>query len=427
MPLRDRYDNPLSTASHAARDAYDGALDALLAGAPDMVSRFEAVAAVDPGFALGHADLSRARLVTGDGPGARAALADALQAADSGGADSRERSHINVFDLMLQGRAADALAAVRAHVADHPRDALVVQTSTTVFGLIGFSGMAGREAEQLAFNAGLADAYGDDWWFLSQLAFAACEAGQTDRASALIDRSLALQPRNAHGAHVRSHASYEAGDVEAGRRYLADWLEDYDRSAVLHGHLSWHVALWSLQQGDDTAMWRILDADVAPGAAQGVPLNVLTDTASLLFRAQLAGLAVPQDRWKTVSAYARKVFPKPGLAFADFHAALAHAMAGETEALARLREDAAGPVADLVRSLADAFDAFAAQRWAEAAAGFSHALGDHARLGGSRAQRDLLDFALLAALLKLGRAEEARRLLALRRPAQAAAPLAGLH
>ena len=47
------------------------------------------------------------------------------------------------------------------------------------------------------------------------------------------------------------------------------------------------------------------------------------------------------------------------------------------------------------------------------------ALADHARLGGSRAQRDLLEFALLSALLKLGNSDEARRMLAMRRPVHA--------
>lgn len=425
--LRDRYDNALSTVSQAARDGYDAAMDAVLAGAPDMVSRFEAVVAEDPAFALGHAGLARARLVTGDGPGAKTAIDAATTAAEAGGADARERAHVEVHGLMLAGRAADALAAVRAHVVEHPRDALVVQTSTTVFGLIGFSGIAGREAEQLAFNAALAPAYGEDWWFLSQLAFAACEAGQVERASVLVDRSLALEPRNAHGAHVRSHASYEAGDAEAGRAYLAAWLDGYDRSAVLHGHLSWHVALWSLQQGDVETMWRIVDDAVAPGAARGVPLNVLTDTASILYRAELAGVPVAASRWKAVSAYALETFPKPGLGFADAHAALAHAMAGDAEALHRLQETAAGPAADLVREIAEAWEALAARRWEDAAALLTDALKDHARLGGSRAQRDLLEFALLSALLKLGRGGEARRLLALRRPAQTAAPLVGLH
>ena len=43
-------------------------------------------------------------------------------------------------------------------------------------------------------------------------------------------------------------------------------------------------------------------------------------------------------------------------------------------------------------------------------------MADHQRIGGSRAQRDLIEYALLCTLLKQGRADEARLLLAMRRP-----------
>ncbi|MEX2520778.1 MAG: tetratricopeptide repeat protein, partial [Paracoccaceae bacterium] len=102
--------------------------------------------------------------------------------------------------------------------------------------------------------------------------------------------------------------------------------------------------------------------------------------------------------------------------FADAHAALAHAMAGNGEALARISSGAKGPMACLVRALAGGFGALAAGDWAAAAAHLTGAMTDHARLGGSRAQRDLIEFAMAAALLRMGRAEEARRLLAMRRP-----------
>ena len=43
-------------------------------------------------------------------------------------------------------------------------------------------------------------------------------------------------------------------------------------------------------------------------------------------------------------------------------------------------------------------------------------MADHARLGGSRAQRDLLELTLVNVLIRQGKAGEARRLLAMRRP-----------
>ena len=50
------------------------------------------------------------------------------------------------------------------------------------------------------------------------------------------------------------------------------------------------------------------------------------------------------------------------------------------------------------------------------------------RLGGSRAQRDLIELAYVHCLLRLGHAEEARRTLRLRRPVLSGAPpVLGLH
>ncbi|WP_137125054.1 tetratricopeptide repeat protein [Roseomonas sp. HF4] len=424
--LRDRYGNEVATSSSQARDLYITALDSLLAGAPRMATDFEQVVETDPGFALGHCGLARARAISGDGAGARTAIAEARRLAD--GLPDKQRSHINAVGLLIDGKAAEAGRAVRAHVAEHPRDALVAQICTSVFGLIGFSGQPGREAELLAYTASLLPHYGEDWWCLSQHAFSLCEVGRIDEASATVDRSLALNPRNAHAAHVRSHASYEAGDRAAGLAYLRDWLEGYDRRGLLHGHLSWHVALWALEQGDIGMMWQIIDADVAPGAAKGLPINVLTDTASILYRAELAGEPVSPDRWRQVSAYAKQFFPKASLAFVDVHVALAHAMAGDTDALASIVANPAGPAASLVRAFAEAYGAIARQSWEEATAHLTDAMADHARIGGSRAQRDLLEFTLLGVLLRQGHAEEARRLLALRRPALAgSAPVRGLH
>ncbi|NNJ74478.1 MAG: tetratricopeptide repeat protein, partial [Anderseniella sp.] len=386
---------------------------------------FDAVVAEDPNFALGHAGLARAHQATGNVAKAREVIAKARELAT--GITEREAGHINVFDLLANGRTADGLAAVVDHARSNPRDAMVVQTSTSIFGLIGFSGLPGREAEMLAFTSALQPHYADDWWYLSQYAFALCETGQVDKASSVIDRSMAINPRNAHGAHVRSHIDYEAGETQAGVSYLNDWLKDYDRSAVMHGHLSWHVALWALQLGDTDQMWQRVDADVKPGAALGMPINILSDTASILYRAELAGVTVPKEKWREVSAYASKFFPNPGLSFIDYHAALAHAMAGDGDALSNIISNPNGPAGDLVRDVAEAFGAIANQDWLKAERLLTSCMADDARLGGSRAQRDLLEFSLLECLLKQGKAEEARRLIALRRPVLAdTRPVQGL-
>lgn len=424
--FHDRYGNPLSTSSAAARDAYVEGMDRFLAAAPGVEDAFAEAVAADEGFALAHLAIARNRQVMGRG----ALVAEPLAAAraHAGGVSAQEAGQIHALGRLLDGKPAPAFEAIGAHLADHPRDAMVAQPCMGVFGLIGFSGRPGREAEMLAFTTALAPHYGDDWWFLSAHAFAEMEAGETAAAEGTIERALLGNPRNANGAHYKSHLHYETGDSTGGLAYLVDWRQDYDRSALLHCHISWHIALWSLAAGDVERMWREIDAAIAPGAAWGPSLNVVTDMAAILYRAGLAGVEVPPERWRQVSAYAAECFPNPGLAFADVHAALAHSMAGNGEALAKIVGGAKGPAGDVVRDLAEGFGAMAVGRWDEAVEHLAPVMADHARIGGSRAQRDLIEYAMLACLLKLGRAEEARRLLATRRPvAGSPAAVAGLE
>ncbi len=423
--LNDRYDNPLTTRSQSARDAYVEGVDSILSANGDGIGLLQGAVQADDSFALAHAALARALQISARGAEAVAAITKARALA--AGISGRERGHINMLGHLIDGDGALAYAAALDHLAAFPRDALIAQPLTGVFGLIGFSGLSGREAEQLAFLAQLAPHYGEDWWFGTQFAFAQIEVGQADRALQTIECALERNPCSAHGAHVRAHIHYERGETEAGLAYLGEWRRDYQRRGVLYCHISWHVALWMLERGDAAAAWRIIDDCVRPGKVWGPPLNVLTDTASFLHRAELMGGAPQPERWREVSEFARQLFPKPGIAFADVHAALAHAMSGETDALAKLIAEPVGPAGEVVAALAQVFAAFARQDWTESIALLAPVMATHERIGGSRAQRDLLEFSLVAALLKAGRPDDARLTLISRRPKKVGArAVAGL-
>ena len=424
--LRDRYGLALSTNSAAARDAYVEAMDLFLGANAGAEQAFARAALEDPSFALAHAGRARALHMRGRGREARESMAAARSAAN--GCSAREAGHLNALGLLVDGDGPGAYAAILVHLGDWPLDAMIAQPCCGVFGLIGFSGRTGREAEQLAFTDRLAPHYGDDWWFLAQHGFSQVEAGQVAEAECLLERALAGNPRNANAAHIRAHVHYEAGERRDGLARLEDWRRDYDREGQLACHIAWHVAVWKAEEGDMDGAWRVFEADVAPDGAWGPPINVLTDSAAFVLRAGLAGAALPEGVWERLSDYAARFFPNPGIAFADIHAALAHAMAGRGEALAHIAGAAAGPAGDMVAGLAQALDAYARSDWEDAIAMLAPWMAAHERIGGSRAQRDLLEFALLGALLRSGRTEEARRLLILRRPVHAAAPpLAGLR
>ena len=413
--MEDRFGNELSTASRAARDQYVEGVDGFLTAMPGAEAAFERAVDADANLALANVGIARCRLLMGDRAGAQAAIAAARAAK---GLNARETAHVAASGMLADGDVPGGYQAIRAHARDYPRDTMVVQTCTSVFGLIGFSGREGREAEQLAYTSELAPHFGDDPWFLGMHAFANGEVGRLDIARELIDKALAGNPKSAHNAHVNAHIHYEAGEHDAGYRFLKEWWKDYGKGGAIHGHVSWHVALWALDAGDMDFAWKIVDENCKPGGSEGPPLNILTDTISFLHRAHLRGVDVPAARWQEISQYAADYFAAPGLAFADMHVALAHSMAGNKDAVENLIQQAAGPAADIVAPAAAAFRAFADEDWDGVELHLSAAMPAHERFGGSRAQRDLLEFTLAHAMCRQGKQKDADRLLAMRRPRQ---------
>jgi hypothetical protein len=425
--LEDRYGNALTTTSPAARDAYVAGMDRLLSADAGIVAAFEQALAADDGFALAHVALARTQQVQGRPGEIKAALQRGLALA--AGTTIREQSHVSIFEQILTGRRGAAIPAVLEHLKTWPRDAMVLAPITGVFGLIGFSGQAGREAEQLAVLEPFASDYGDDWWFRMVLAFAEIEMHEYDRGLKNIETSLRGFGRNAHAAHVRAHLFYELGKREAGLAYLDDWTRDYSPEGQLHCHISWHRALWSLETGRRERAWEIYRTALKPGAAWGPPLNVLTDCASFLVRAEMAGEIVDPALWNEIAEYAVRWFPNSGVVFADIHSALAFAMAGKRDALQRIIGNPLGPAADILVPIARGFDAFARRDWATVVGEIRPVLETHERVGGSRAQRDLLEYTVTCALLRNGQRDEALKLISGRRPANGKGgyPLAGLH
>lgn len=417
--LADRYGLPVSTSSAAALDAYVAGADCLLGAIAGADEYLDHAIADDPGFALAHIALARARFVSAEVGKARDSAARARELAERTG--MRERSHVNAIALAIEGKPVESLAATRIHLSEFPRDAMVLAPATGVFGLIGFSGHQDREAEQYEMLRDLATYYGDDWWFDGAFAFAACEFGRLDEARKLIERSMATNPSSANGAHIRAHVHYERGEMVPALDFLDAWMPGYDRRGLMHCHLSWHVAMCALTVGQLDRAWDVYRADVAPGGAWGPPINVASDAASFLWRCELAGQKRDAARWHAVREYTQRCFPRAGLAFIDVHAALACVADGDSAGFDRLVNElheriSAGksPVGGVVPLLARGFAAYAAEDFSAAIALLEQALPETVRIGGSRAQRDLVEGTLLAAYLKAGRPNDARALVARR-------------
>ncbi len=412
--LTDFYGNHLTTSTGLARDNYDIGVRAFLSANYGAKEAFSQAIEADPNFALAYLGLVRAFMSSGQVTEAKAAFGNTKNLL--AGLTSREKSHFLCCELILFGDAKKARLAVHEHVSEWPRDAMIAQMSTSVFGLIGFSGEVGRETDLLKYTEKLLPHYGDDWWMLSMHAISLCETGQTLKSMKLMEKALNLNPRNANAAHFFAHILYEENEVSAGRDYLAAWMPNYDHRSLLHGHLSWHQALWALQDGEESEMWEIVDASVSNEKGSSLPINALTDTASIYYRAKLAGYNVSGERWLELSKYAAEKFPTMGQSFADIHAALAHAMAGNEEYLSKLIHGNSGFAGDIVPAVAKAWRAISENKWDKAREELETASSEFERFGGSRAQRDLLEFTYVNVLLRTGNKETARKILLERRP-----------
>ncbi|MCK1385655.1 tetratricopeptide repeat protein [Bradyrhizobium sp. 21] len=417
MAHEDRYGLPLSTSSQQAAAAYREGVDLMLAGWTGTVEALESAIAADPDFALPL--IARARVhgfyQQGDLARGKAALARELVAKRG---TERERSHVETLALAIEGRLPEAIASTMKHVDAWPRDAVVLSLPLGAFGLFAFSGMADHDRARHELCERVAHHYGEDWWFLTMSGWAMTENGDVVRGRGITERGFDLRRQNAHAAHAVLHAMFEDGSIEKADRLVDDWLPSYDRAGILHGHIRWHQALGALEHGDAARALAIYADVLQPQATQAPPLNVITDAASLLWRLSAYGHAVPKALWVEADTTAQKLFPKSSLPFADVHMALFAAATQNREALAaRLAmieqrlADGKLPAGPVVPAICHALAAFADEDYAACVQTLAPVLTEVVRIGGSHAQRELIEDTFIVALMRGGELPRARTML----------------
>jgi len=409
MSVADRYGLPLSTPSAGAAEHYQNGMDRLLAYGAGAEQAFAAAVEADPGFALAHAGRALFALFQGDGATAKIAVERARTLA--AGTTRRERQHVEALVTIVGGEGARGLGLIEEHVKEFPRDALLVNQAASTIGL---SGRADREQHRVAFVERLASDYGEDWWFQSALGFGYHEVGRYAESRRLSELSLRQYPGNANASHNIAHVCYETVDNAGGIATLSKWLEGYDRLAPFHCHLAWHLALFELQSGRPDEALAIYERDIA-GSTN--PRLAMIDGTALLWRFGLYEFPTGPLPWRHLADLAARV-TRPGFVFGDIHAALAYASIGDAAAISALIAglealDARGhPIARaVVLPLVRGTVAYASGDYAGALDHLEPVDGQIHRVGGSHAQWELFEETMVACQLRLGRVDDAARLL----------------
>ncbi len=389
------------TGGEDAVGAYNRGVQCLLRLEEGSLHAVAASVALDPTFALGHAALALLGHELCAPVDVEARLLDARRHVGRG--TERERSHVEAVERHVAGDSGPLVA----HLRRHPTDALLLSVAVPT---IAFAGVTTVPAEAWALVEHCAPAYGDDWWFTGLLAFVRQEQGRFDEAMDLSCLSLDVEPGAGHSAHARAHAHYETADHADGLRWMDSWIHGAGSQVDSLSHFSWHAAMHELSLGDLDAVRRRYETELRPHPAMGC--RTLVDTGSLLWRWALTpGSGSVPGMDEVLRVVDDALLATPPTPFMALHAAVALCAAEDADGLATLARSCAGradathrevaaPLARALRRLvlgdpsgaADDLAALDRQTW---------------RLGGSDAQREVVEETRICALLRAGRYADA--------------------
>ena len=437
MSFPDARGNPGSSSSRIALEASERALWRLMSFYDTPLADLDAATAADPGWAMPHV-MKAGFLLSLTDPGllaeADAHLGHARALARS--ATARERAHLQAVQLLLEGRWQGACKLWDEVLLEHPRDALALQWSQLWDFYRGdVAGLRQRPARALP-SWDEADPLFP--CVLALYAFGLEEANLYPQAEEVGRRALALDPRVPWAIHAVAHVMEMQGRYEEGsawlRQHQAQWAEGNGFAA----HLWWHKSLFRLEAMDVQGVLRLVDTHLS-GAAVQVTLQRV-DAASMLWRLHLLGEDVTARAAALLQSWplGEATTAAPGhYAFNDVHTVLAMIGAGQApraEAwVARCAERALGAedarrsnhqvARELGLPLMRGLLAFA-RGDADGAVDLIYPVrGQLQRLGGSHAQRDLVDLTLLAAAAQGGRRTVGRALVNERTMAKPITPL----
>ena len=219
--------------------------------------------------------------------------------------------------------------------------------------------------------------------------------------------SLDEEPTAGHSVHARTHVHYETGDHVAGRDWLDEWMSGPGRTADNLAHYSWHAAMHELSMGDFAAVRSRYARPAEPARrwSAAAPSSTRAPCSGAGRSPRAPAMCPPVGA--VLDTIDDRLLDAPPTPFMALHSAVTLCAMGESDRLARLERWSTGntdptygevvaPLCAALRALADDDPGTAADR-------LNAILGTIWRLGGSDAQREVVEDTLIAALLAAGR------------------------
>jgi hypothetical protein len=427
MKLNDSRGLPVSTTSSAALEKYELAVSQALGYFGNPLATLDEAIAEDRDFAAAHA-LRADLAVMSSEQGALPLIRETLDAFERFGknATARECAHTVAARAWLEGDFQRAAHLYGTIAVEYPRDIVALQAAHVIDFYLGDSIMLRDHVAQALphWNQDV-PGYG---YLLGMHAFGLEETANYARAEDVGRHALALNARDPWAVHAVQHVFEMQGRIHDGVEWLNATSPNWAESALAF-HNWWHLALHQLELGDIPAALDIYDRLVHPKET-AVALE-LVDASQMLSRIALRGGTVG-SRWQAVADDWSKLGEGGFYVFNDLHALLAYAFAGREQdsqrMLAAIEKSAAGEGTNAENAravglpIAKAIVAMASGRPSEAVEQLLPVRSRSYRIGGSHAQRDLVQLTTIGAALAAGNGRLARALAAERTEQKPSSP-----
>ena len=421
----DRWGVPVRAGSADAVALLDAAIEDLAALAGDPVADADAAVAADDSLVLGH--IYRAYLqLYGTTPEGVAAAGEILKRLDEAVMGERELHHLRAARHWAEGDWEATTRALERALLHHPRDLLALKVAQDLYFFLG-NRLELRDTAARLLPAWPRDLPG--WGYVQGIyAFGLEENADYRQAESRARAALDHNPRDVWSVHALAHVFEMEGNQRDGVDFLTASAPNWSPSYFAI-HNWWHRGLYHLELGEIGEALALYDDPIRAGRSTEW-LDVV-DAAALLWRLSLFGVDVT-ERAERLAADIDDLVSSPVYIFNDWHAVMAFGLAGDAERTERViasnrhlsapTNAAAAERAGL--ALLEAFGAFAAGHPDRAIDLLIDIRPRANAVGGSHAQRDVIDLTLIAAAARAGDDSLARALVTervARKPAAEAA------
>jgi len=410
--IQDAQGHRLSGATQGSVTAYDQAVRAFNLVHGDAIGLFEEACRAAPDFAMAYLGKAWVFAVAND-PGLLTKAKTLVETARPMTLNEREQAHLAALSHLVQGSRAAAVAVLDRHLMRYPFDLVAHQGAALIDGFLGrFPWVRDRSARALPLWSKDQPGYGT---LLAFHGFGLEEAGNYTRAEDESRAAAEFEPLSFWPHHTVAHVMEMTGRPEDGLGWMAAREALWSTPGHLNQvHIWWHRALFHIELGQCDEALAIYDGPMR--ATQRPVALSLTNATALLWRLDTLGCA-NGDRWREQADLWQGHADGKCLVFADIHAAMAELRSGEASAIERrlkaMRDTAAGGLeaAGLYRTvgipLVEGLAAFHRGAWAEAVELLLPIRFDLWQIGGSHAQRDVVDWTLTEAAVRAGQRDVA--------------------